>query len=149
MVSLGWIRIINRALLPVKNECDTSIVLQQGLVSEMSWALGLNDSTRLFSDFPESSGDILCSLCCSLCPWGHWMNTIYVEWYEQFTVCFILCLIPFLLHQMQGPCTMCVMYLRNCIVSISLQQSHQDKLSYSAFVLLTYNATDKWIDWLV
>lgn len=35
MVSLGWMMTINRALLPVKNECET-IVLQQGLLGKMS-----------------------------------------------------------------------------------------------------------------
>lgn len=75
MVSLGWIRIINRALLPVKNEFDTSIVLHYRVVSEMSWTVCLEESTRLFPDFPESSGDILCNLC--LGPWGHGMNTVH------------------------------------------------------------------------
>lgn len=91
MVSLGWIRIINRALLPVKNECDTSIVLLRGLLSEMSQTLGVDDSTRLF---PESSGDILSNLYWK--PWGPWMNMIYV-----WTLCY-LCYISYLIS-----CTKC------------------------------------------
>lgn len=51
MVSLGWIRNINRALLPVKSEFDTYVILQQGLVSEMSRKRCMNDSTRLFHKF--------------------------------------------------------------------------------------------------
>lgn len=41
VVLLEWIRIINRALVPVKNESDT-LVLQQDLVCEMSESLHLN-----------------------------------------------------------------------------------------------------------
>lgn len=46
MCPLGWIRIMNKAVMHLKNACDSSVALQQCLGSEMSAKLCLENSTQ-------------------------------------------------------------------------------------------------------
>lgn len=84
MVSLGWIRIINHALLPVKNEYDTSILLHPFLVSEMSWTLGLDISSRLCPGYEESSVNSLSNPLLSFGTAGTWhmiLKVLFILFY--------------------------------------------------------------------
>lgn len=123
--------IIIRALLPMKNDCDTSIVLQRALINELLWRLTLDAGIR---SFPELSGDDLCfgplrtlkeeDICVN-----SWLfNGFYV----------IPCI------NVRSSCH--VLSVCYCIVRISQQQSDPDNFTHSAFVLLPYVV--KWRDCL-
>lgn len=127
MVSLAWIRIINHTLLPVKNECDTSVVLHKGLMSEMSWTLVWMKASGYFLSFlghQVISSSVLSKLCCSV-------------WSDVYD----LAMIEFLINLLF--CSKCkVLYVVLCTYVTALSVFHHNTIrqSHSAIVSLY-----KWI----